>query len=145
MICRRQGLRNYKYKQKHKYIQQQIQEKRQIYEYDVICFWKEDDKRSVIMQNMQNMHNMQSRQYAEYAKYAKYGEYAEYDEYADNAKYGKDAKYFLFRFSSPNIFLLFPLCSYLISKCHEVQSPMSPFNLADLFSLRIWSSFFCKD
>ena len=25
-------------------------------------------------------------------------------------------------------------------KCHEVQSPMSPFNLADLFSPRIWSS-----
>ena len=77
-------------------------------------FLKGDDKRSVIMQNMQNMHNMQSRQYAEYAKYAKYGEYAEYDEYdeyADNAKYGKDAKYFLFRFSSPNIFLLFPLRS----------------------------------
>ena len=48
-------------------------------------------------------------------------------------------------FSSPNIFLLFPLCSYLTSKCHEVKSAMSPFNLADLFSLRIWSSFFCKD
>ena len=25
---------------------------------------------------------------------------------------------------------------------HEVQNPMSPFNLADLFSPRIWSSFF---
>ena len=59
-------------------------------------------------------------EYAEYAakyskceEYAEYAKKAEYEEYADYAKYGKDAIYFLFRFS-PNIFLLFPLVLHLI-------------------------------
>ena len=30
--------------------------------YDVICFWKGDDNRSLIMQNMQNVQNMQNMQ-----------------------------------------------------------------------------------
>ena len=45
-------------------------------------------------------------------------------------------------FLSINIFLLFLLCSSSHkSKCYEVQSLWSPFNLADLFSPRIWSRF----
>ena len=45
-------------------------------------------------------------------------------------------------FFSLNIFLLIPLrSSSHISKYQKVQSSMSPFNLADLLSPRIWSSF----
>ena len=29
---------------------------------NVICFWKEDDKRSLIMKGMQNIENMQNMQ-----------------------------------------------------------------------------------
>ena len=38
--------------------------------YDVICFWKGDDKRSLILQNMQVMPNMQNTDYADYAENA---------------------------------------------------------------------------
>ena len=41
-------------------IQRQIQEHRTAY--DVICFWKGDDKRSLIMKNVQNMKDMQNMQ-----------------------------------------------------------------------------------
>ena len=58
--------------------------------------------------------------YVEYAKYAKYAEYAEYAEYAKYAEYAEYTKY----------------------AEYEVQSPISSFNLADLFSPRIWSSLF---
>ena len=51
-------------------------------------------------------------------EYAAYADYAEYAKYAESAKYAKYAKYHK-------------------SKCHSVQSPMSPFNLADP---KIWSS-----
>ena len=30
--------------------------------YDIICFWKGDDNRSLIMKNVQNMQNMQNMQ-----------------------------------------------------------------------------------
>ena len=43
-------------------------------------------------------------------------------------------------FPSPNISLLYSSCHK--SKCHEVQSPMPPFYLADLCSPRIWSIFY---
>ena len=43
-------------------------------------------------------------------------------------------------FPSPNISLLYSSCHK--SKCHEVQSPMPPFYLADLCSPRIWSCLF---
>ena len=47
-------------------------------------------------------------------------------------------------FPSWNIFLLFLFCfSSHKSKCHEVQGLIPLFNLADLFSPRIWSSFQC--
>ena len=64
MICGRQGLRTYKYRdnQKDKYIQRLIQEQPTDLTYDVIRFWKGDDKRSLIMQNLQNMANMQNMQ-----------------------------------------------------------------------------------
>ena len=68
-----------------------------------------------IMQNVQNMQNMQICKM--------------YKIYSTN--------YFPF----PYIFLSLLRSSSHKSKCHEVQSPMSPFNLADLFSPRIWSSF----
>ena len=62
MICGSQGLRTYKYRDNHKgkYIQQQIQEQPTDLTYDIIRFWKGDDKRSLIMRNLQNMHNMQN-------------------------------------------------------------------------------------
>ena len=61
MICGRQGLRTYKYRDKHKdkCIQRQIQEQTTDLTYDVIRFWKGDDKRSLFMQNLQTMQNMQ--------------------------------------------------------------------------------------
>ena len=55
MICGRQHLRKYKYKDKDKH-KDKYKNNRQTY--DVICFWKGDDKRSLIMQNMQNTKNM---------------------------------------------------------------------------------------
>ena len=66
MICGRQHLRKYKYKDKDKY-------KNNRQTYDVICFWKGDDNRGLIMkivQNMQIMRNTQNMQIesAEYAE-----------------------------------------------------------------------------
>ena len=60
-------------------------------------------------------------------KYAKYAKYVKY------AKYAKYAKYFLLHqqcVPPPNIFLIFR-SSFHKSKCHEVQSPLSPFTLAE--------------
>ena len=45
-------------------------------------------------------------------------------------------------FPPPNISLLYSPCHK--SKCHEVQSPMPPFYLADLCSPRIWSCYFLR-
>ena len=65
MICGRHGLRKkqyedqYKDKHKDKY-KDKYQNNRQTY--DVICFWKGDDDRSLIMKNVQNMQNMQNMQ-----------------------------------------------------------------------------------
>ena len=53
MICGRQGLRKYKYRDKYRSNRQA---------YDDMCFCKGDDKRSLIMQNMQNRQNMQNMQ-----------------------------------------------------------------------------------
>ena len=56
----RQSLRKYRYKDKHndKYkYKDKYKNKQQTY--DAICFWKGDDKRSLIMKNMQNIKNMQ--------------------------------------------------------------------------------------
>ena len=55
MISVRQGLRKCKYKDKHK---DKYKNNRQTY--DVLCFWKGDDNRSLIMKNMQNMRIMQN-------------------------------------------------------------------------------------
>ena len=67
MVCVRQGLRNYKDKHKDKYNNKdKYKNNRQTY--DIICFWRGDDNRSLIMknvvniqskQNIQNMQNMQ--------------------------------------------------------------------------------------
>ena len=73
--------------------------------YDVICFRKGDDKRSLIMQNMQNM---------------------------QNHKYTKK-KHFSFFSPFPSLFF--------ISSIKMSWSPMTPFNLVDLFSPRLRSSF----
>ena len=53
MICGRQGLRIYKYKDKYK---------NNRHAYDIICFWKGDDNTSLIMKNVQNMQNKQNMQ-----------------------------------------------------------------------------------
>ena len=66
-IWSRQGLRKDKHKDKYK---DKYKNNRQTY--DVICFWKGDDNRSLIMknvvniqsmQNIQNMQNMQNMRY----------------------------------------------------------------------------------
>ena len=57
MICDRQGLRKYKYKDKH---EEKYKNNRQAY--GIICFWRGDDNRSVIRKNVQNMQNMQNMQ-----------------------------------------------------------------------------------
>ena len=63
MICVRQGLRKYKYKYKYKdKYKDKDKYKNTRQTYDVICFWKGDDNRSVIRKNMQNMQNMQNTQ-----------------------------------------------------------------------------------
>ena len=65
MICVRQGLRKYKYKDKHKDKYKDIYKYKynnSLQTYDVICFWKGDDKRSLIMKNVQNVQNMQNMQ-----------------------------------------------------------------------------------
>ena len=55
MMCSRQGLRKYNYKDKHrdkhkdKY-KDKYKNNRQTY--DIICFWKGDDNRSLIMKNV---------------------------------------------------------------------------------------------
>ena len=54
MICGRQGLRKYKDKDTDK-DKDKDKYKNNQQTYKVICFWKGDDKRSLIMQNMQNM------------------------------------------------------------------------------------------
>ena len=64
MLCHRQGLKNRntntntntktKTNKHDKY-------KNNRQTYVVICFWKGDDKMSLIMQNMKNMQNMQNR------------------------------------------------------------------------------------
>ena len=61
MICSRHGLRKDKHKDKHKdKYKDKYKNNRQTY--DVICFWKGDDKRSLIMINVQNMKDMQNMQ-----------------------------------------------------------------------------------
>ena len=61
MICSRQGLRKYKYKdkQKEKYNDKY---KNNRHAYDIICFCKGDYNRSLIMKNVQNMQNNQNMQ-----------------------------------------------------------------------------------
>ena len=53
--------KKYKYKDKHK-DKYKDKSKKNGQTYDVICFWKENDKRSLIMKNVQNMQNMQNMQ-----------------------------------------------------------------------------------
>ena len=58
MIRVAQGLRKYKYKDKHKVKYKDKYKdkyKNNWQTYDVICFWKGDDNRILIMKNMQNM------------------------------------------------------------------------------------------
>ena len=66
MICHRQGLEN-----KNTNTNTKTKTKTNIYNdkyknnghtYVVICFWKGDDKMSLIMQNLPNMPNMQNMQ-----------------------------------------------------------------------------------
>ena len=59
MICVRQGLRKYQYKDKYN-DKDKYKNNRQ--SSDVVCFWKGDDNRSVIRKNVQNMQNMQNMQ-----------------------------------------------------------------------------------
>ena len=59
MICVRQGLRKYKYKYKYKdKYKDKDKYKNTRQTYDVICFWKGDDNRSLIMKSEQNMQNI---------------------------------------------------------------------------------------
>ena len=65
MMCVRQGPRKYKYKDKHKdkhkdKYKDKYKNSRQTY--DVICFWKGDDNRSLIMKNVVNIQSMQNIQ-----------------------------------------------------------------------------------
>ena len=53
MIYGSQGLRKKQYEDKDKY-------KYNRQAYDIMCFWKGDDNRSLIMKNVQNMQNMQN-------------------------------------------------------------------------------------
>ena len=75
MICNRQGLENKdtntntKRKTKTNIYNHKYKNNRQTY--IVLCFWKGDDKMSLIMQNIQNMQEI-----AEYAKYEENAEYA---------------------------------------------------------------------
>ena len=71
MICVRQGLRKYQYKDKHKdKYNDKDKYKNNRQTYDVICFWKGDDNRSLIMKNVQNMQDMQGlRKYKYNDKY----------------------------------------------------------------------------
>ena len=69
MICSRQGLRKDKHKDKHKdkYKDKYTHKYKDKYKnnqqtYDVICFWKGDDNRSLIMKNFVNMQSMQIMQ-----------------------------------------------------------------------------------
>ena len=69
MMCGRQGLRKYKYKDKHrdkhkdKYNDKYKDNYKNNQEtYNVICFWKGDDNRSLIMKNVVNMQSMQNMQ-----------------------------------------------------------------------------------
>ena len=53
MICVMQGLRTNKYKHKDNDKYKNNQQN-----YNVICFWKEDDNWSLIMKNVQNVQDM---------------------------------------------------------------------------------------
>ena len=90
------------------------------------------------MQNVQRVHNVQNMQNVVNMQNISFPVFLLRQQMLSFSKYFPP-------FPSPNIFLLFLFrSSSPISKCHEVQSPMSRFNIVDLFSPRNWSNFFLQ-
>ena len=88
------------------------------------------------MQNVQRVHNVQNMQNVVNMQNISFSVFLLCQQMLSFSKYFPP-------FPSPNIFLLFLFrSSSPKSKCHEVQSPMSRFNIVDLFSPRIGLIFF---